>query len=285
MSKIAIVTDSTATIPAGLHSGLTIHTIPLDVIWGDQTFKDGVDITPNEFFAKLVGSRITPTTSQPSPEAFRSLYEQLSSEGYEILSIHISNRLSGTLDSARQAREMLPNSKIVIMDSENTSICLGQQVLAAARAAREGATLVECEAIANQVRENSGVLFVVRTLEYLRRGGRIGGAAALIGTALNLKPILEIRGGRVEAIEKVRTWNKALERLIELYAMRISNRSPLRICVLHGGVPQEAQDVLALLRRKFSDIEITEAVAENLGPVVGVHAGPGVIGLAYLVGM
>lgn len=285
MSKIAIVTDSTAAIPREFKRGLDIEVIPLQLIWGDTTYRDGVDITPGDFFKKLAESRIHPTSSQPSPAAFHAVYQKLANEGYEILSAHISSLLSGTIDSAQQAKAMLPKAKIAIHDSLTTSICLGQQVLAAARAAREGASLAECEAMAIKARENSGVLFAVRTLEYLRRGGRIGSAAAFFGTALNLKPILEIRGGKVEAIEKVRTWGKGLDRLKELYVERIGKRSPVRICILHGGVEEEAQAVLEEVRALFPAQDVTEAVVEYVSPVVGVHAGPGVIGLAFLAGM
>ena len=283
MSKIAIVTDSTAYLPAEIVRGHEIHSVPLQVIWGDETYRDGIDISPDQFYTRLPGSKINPTTSQPSPAAFREQYEKLAERGFEILSMHISSKLSGTMDSATQARESLPQLKIELHDSLSTSMCLGFQIMTVMRAAEQGASLQECKALAEQARENSGVLFLLNTLEFLRRGGRIGGAQAFLGTALNLKPILEVREGRVEGIDKVRTWNKATDRLLEIFEDRVGKRVPVRIAALHGAAASDAATILDRARKMYGPGDVSETVITSVSPVVGVHTGPGVIGLAYMV--
>ena len=283
MKKVAIVTDSTAYIPPEVSKGYPIHSAPLQVVWGAETFRDGIDISPDQFYTRLGEAKIMPTTSQPSPATFKTMYEQLSSEGYDILSLHISTKLSGTIDSATQARAMLPAVNIEVVDSTSTSMCLGFQVMAAARAAVQGATLRDCVAIAEQARANSGVMFLLSTLEFLRRGGRIGSGAAFLGTALNLKPILEVVGGKVEGIDKVRTWNKAQDRLLEIFEQRISGRKPLRIAAVYGGVRPEAEALLERARQRFGASDVSETLLSPVSPVIGVHTGPGCIGLAYMV--
>jgi DegV family protein with EDD domain len=226
---------------------------------------------------------VNPTTSQPSPAAFIEVYENLAAQGFDILSMHISSKLSGTMDSATQARAALPKLNIELHDSLSTSMCLGFQVLAVIRAAEQGASLKECKALAEQARQHSGVLFLLNTLEFLRRGGRIGGAQAFLGTALNLKPILEVRDGRVESIDKVRTWNKAMDRLLELFEQRVDKRVPIRIGGLYGGASEESAALLERARQRFGVSEVSETLISPVSPVIGVHTGPGVVGLAYIV--
>jgi DegV family protein with EDD domain len=283
MSKIAIVTDSTAYIPAEILRGHEIHSVPLQLIWGSETYRDGIDILPDQFYARLPESKVNPTTSQPSPAVFKDIYEKLAAQGFDILSMHISSKLSGTMDSATQAKAFLPKLNIELHDSLSTSMCLGFQVLTVIRAAEQGASLQECKALAEQARQHSGVLFLVNTLEFLRRGGRIGGAQAFLGTALNLKPIMEVRDGRVEGIDKVRTWNKAMDRLLELFEQRVDKRLPVRIGALHGGAVEEAATLLERARQRFGVSDVSETMISPVSPVIGVHTGPGVVGLAYMV--
>jgi DegV family protein with EDD domain len=285
MPKVAIVTDSTAYIPAELLRSYDVKVVPLQVIWGEQTFRDNVDITPAEFYDRLPKVKAHPTTSQPSPAAFKDIYEPLLAEGFDILSVHISAKLSGTIDSATQAKQLLPGAAIEIVDSMSTSLCLGFPVLAAARAAAQGSSLAECKAIAEQGIKNTGVLFAVNTLEYLRKGGRIGGAQAFLGTALNLKPILEVRDGRIEAVERVRTMNKAIDRLLELAAERIGSRRPISLAVVHAAAPEAADALLARLRTLYSVSDVSEAVISPVSPTLGVHVGPGTLGIAFMAGM
>ena len=241
MSKVAIVTDSTSNIPAELMNGYAISVLPLNLIWGDETFQDGVDIQPDEFYQRLKSNKICPTTSQPSPEAFRQVYEKLIADGFDILSVHISARLSGTMHSALQARNMVDSEKVEVVDLEMASMALGFPVLAAAQAAKEGATLEECKAIAVRCSANSGALFTVSTLEYLHRGGRIGGASAFLGTALDLKPILSLVDGKIEPIERVRTLNKAIDRLVENLKKTVDKKTPLNIAIINAMCAEEAE--------------------------------------------
>jgi len=286
MAKVAVVTDSTGFIQPEFTRGLPIFYIPLHVIWGDETYLDNVDLTPDQFYAKLKVSKILPSTSQPSPAAFRDLYIKLIDEGYDILSVHIASKLSGTVDSAIQARNLLPGSHIEIVDSETTSLAMGFQVLAGARLAAQGATLKECKVEAERARDNTGVYFVLDTLEFLHRGGRIGGAQAFMGTLLNLKPILEIRHGRVEAVERVRTSTKARERMIDLFYNRVEQfRCPVRIATLYTSDATQATELLEKARARFGLTDVGEAIQGQVGPVLGVHAGPGALGLAFMAGM
>jgi DegV family protein with EDD domain len=282
MAKIAIVTDSTAYIPPEMMRGHEIHSIPLQLIWGNETLLDGIDIQPDQFYARLSESKINPTTSQPSPAAFIEVYKKLAEQGFDILSMHLSSLLSGTMDSATQARAALPNLNIELHDSHSISMCLGFQVMTVIRAAEQGASLKECKALAEQASQNSGVLFLLNTLEFLRRGGRIGGAQAFLGTALNLKPILEVRGGRVEGIDRVRTWNKAADRLLEILEERVAGRTPVSLAALSGAAFNEATALLERARQLFGAGEVAETVVSSVSPVVGVHTGPGVVGLAYM---
>lgn len=285
MSKVALVTDSTAYIPAELSKQSAIYTVPLQVIWGDETQRDGIDITPEAFYTRLQSARVLPTTSQPSPAAFKSIYEELLSQGYQILSVHISSKLSGTIDSAQQAKAMLPQAPIEIVDSELTSMGMGYPVLLAARAAEQGATLKECKTLAEQACRNSGIIFAVNTLEFLHRGGRIGGAAAFLGTALNLKPLLELRGGRIEAVERIRTMSKATERLLDLIEQRVGSRTPIRLAAVHAGARELAETLLEKARTRFSISSVSQTSIAEVSPVIGVHTGPGCVGLTFTAGM
>ncbi len=285
MSKVAIVTDSTANIPEAMLQGLPLHALPLHVIWGENNYADGIDITPTEFYTRLQTAKTMPTTSQVTPGAFRDLYSRLLEEGYEILSLHISAKLSGTLDSAQQAVQFFPGAKISLVDSESTSMAMGFLALAVARAAQQGATLTECTQLAQHARTNINVYFVPSTLEFLHRGGRIGGAAALVGTALNLKPILTLRDGRVEAIERVRTMSKALDRMMEHVSTSIDGRRPVRLAAIHAKSPDEAAQLLERARQNFSVSEVSDALCAEVSPVIGTHTGPGTVGLAFMTGL
>jgi len=285
MSKVIVVTDSTAYIPGQLMEDYKIPVTPLQLIWGNEQFQDGVDILPVQFYERLKNSDIMPSTSQTTPGYFKNLYQELSNQGYEIFSIHISSKLSGTIDSAIQAKAMLEIPTIEIFDSQTSGMALGFQVLSVARAAANGANLKECLKIAEKARNQTGIYFAVRTLEFLHRGGRIGGAAAFVGTVLNLKPILEVRDGKIEAVDKVRTMNKAVDRIIELVKEKVKSHTPIRIAVQHANAAKEAEGLLQRITREFSENELIEVVIADVSPVIGTHTGPGVLGLAYMAGM
>jgi DegV family protein with EDD domain len=282
MPKTVIVTDSTATIPKEYLDQYLIRVAPQVLIWGEQTLLDGIDIQPDEFYDRLAKDPVHPTTSQATPAAFQQIYSDLLEEGYEILSILVSAKLSGTIESAKQAKEMFPGAPIEIVDSETTAMAMGFNVLTAARAAAEGASLAECKALAIRAIPHTGVLFAVDTLEFLHRGGRIGGGARFLATALNIKPILEIQDGRVEGLERIRTRRKCLARIVELIVDRVGGREPVRLATLHAKAQDDAR---FLLKVAGAELHPVETVFTEVSPVVGVHAGPGTVGLAYMAGL
>lgn len=287
MSKIAIVTDSTAYIPKDLEAEFKIHIAPLQLIWGEEQFRDGVDIQPVQFYEKLQTAEVMPSTSQATPGTFKEIYKELASQGYEIFSIHISSKLSGTIDSALQAKAMLDlqDKDIEIFDSETSGMALGFQVLAVARAVANGASLKDCVKLAEKARGKTGVLFAVKTLEFLHRGGRIGGAQAFLGTMLNLKPILEVRNGKIEAAGKVRTMNKATDKVIEIMKSKIGDQTPIRLAVQHANAYEEAKAFEQKLINSLPKDDIAEIVIADVSPVIGTHTGPGVVGVSYMAGL
>jgi fatty acid kinase fatty acid binding subunit len=282
--KVAFVTDSTAYIPNDLVKEYSITVAPQVLIWGEETFRDGVDIQPDDFYRRLKLAKIMPTTSQVSVVTLQLIFQDLVDKGFDVLGAFISAKLSGTMQSAMQAREALGNAarKVTIVDSHSTAMAMGFQVLTAARAAKQGASIAECHALIEKGRDHVGVYFAVDTLEFLYRGGRIGGAQRFIGSALNLKPILALKDGRVEAEDRVRTKSKALDRLLELVAGQVDGQSNVRIATLHANAEAEAVELLA---RAGKQLHAVESVLSSVSPVVGSHAGPGTVGLAFMAGM
>jgi DegV family protein with EDD domain len=285
MPPVAIVTDSTSNIPESLLRNLPITILPLQICWKEKIFLDGIDIQPDEFYKRLVTDKVLPTTSQATPAMFQQAYSRLTDEGNDILSIHISSKLSGTMDSAFQARNSLPGARIELFDSESTAMAMGWQVLAAARAAAQGATLLECKTLVEKARAQSGVLFLLDTLEFLHKGGRIGGASAFFGMAFNIKPILELRDGTIQPADKVRTSTKAQDKLLDIMEKRINGRFPVHLSALNANAYPEAEALLERARKRFSATEVTETNISVVSPVLGVHTGPGALGIAYLAGM
>jgi len=284
MSKIAIVTDSTAYIPSDLVQKYNLTVAPQVLIWGEETFRDGVDIQPDEFYARLKTAKVMPTTSQVTPITMKTTFEGLIEKGYDVLGIFISAKLSGTIQSAIQAKEMMEKAgeKVTFVDSYSTSMAMGYQVLTVARAVEDGANLAEAVALAEKAREHTGVYFAVDTLEFLHRGGRIGGAQRFLGTALNMKPVLAVIDGRVEAVERIRTKGKALERVLELVMEQTKGKTPIRLATLHAAAEGEAR---TLLDKASKEMNAVESIMSAVSPVVGTHAGPGTVGLAYMAGM
>jgi DegV family protein with EDD domain len=278
VSEIAIVTDSLASMPTELIEQYRIKVAPQVLIWGEEVFLDCVDITPSEFYARLKTAEVMPTTSQATVASFKELFEPLVAQGASILAIVGSSKLTATMNSAEQAKAMFPGATIEIIDSLGVAMSMGYQVLAAARALEAGKSFEEIVAVAQAAKQHTGVLFVVETLEFLHRGGRIGGAARLAGTALNLKPLLELKDGRVETVEKIRTKAKAKARLLDIVEERLAGKSNVRISPLHVAAEQEAKELGEEAARRCNPIE---NVLSEVTPVVGTHAGPGTIGLAY----
>ena len=282
MSKVIIVTDSVAYIPKELVAEYDIRVAPQILVWGDETYLDGVDIQPTEFYQRLANAKVMPGSSQVTPAIFHKIFSDALAEGGDILAVLVGAKLSGTIASANQARELLNAKNIEIFDSDNAAMAMGFQVLEAARAAKSGAGLAECKAAAENARQHVGVVFAVNTLEFLHRGGRIGGGTRFLGTALNIKPILEIRDGRVEAVERVRTRSRSLARLVELVEERTRGQRPIHLASLHANAPEEARELLNTANGSFGAVE---CILSEVSPVVGTHAGPGTVGLAYMAGI
>jgi DegV family protein with EDD domain len=280
MAKPAFVTDSTSYLPEELRRRHGIQVIPQVLIWGGETLLDGVDIMPTAFYERLKTADVMPTTSQATIGAFKDMFEPHVRAGRPILAILVSQKLSGTLQSAQSAKELFPEARIEIVNSESCAMAMGFQVLAAARAAEAGKSFDEVLAVAKDAKNHTGVVLVVDTLEFLHRGGRIGGAARLLGTALNLKPILELQDGVIEAVERVRTRSKAQARLLGLLEERINGRPNLRLAVLHAAAEREARQLLDEAAKRLNPME---TVFSEVSPVVGAHVGPGTLGLAYSV--
>lgn len=280
MSRIAIVTDSTVCMPADLVRQYRITVLPQILVWGDETFRDGENIQPNDFYRRLATAKIMPKSSQVSMVDFKDAYERLLGEGYEILNILISSGLSGTIASALQAREAFPpDAPIEIVDSRTTGMEMGLHILQAARRIEQGATLVEAKAAAETAQEYSGLILTPMTLEFLHRGGRIGGASRFLGTALNIKPILHVDGGRVEPLERVRTRKRAKRRIVEVIAGRIGDR-PVHVVALHANTAAEAAEILQMSKDKLN---VVESFIADVSPVIGTHVGPGTLAMAYMV--
>jgi DegV family protein with EDD domain len=280
--KVAFVVDSTTYLPEELAGDHPISVAPCMIIWHGEEIRDGVDIQPDEFYQRLSVAREIPGTSQPSPAVMKEHFEGWLSKGYEVLGVFISHKLSGTFASAKQALSTLPGAPIEIVDSLTGAMGVGWAVLAAARAAAKGASLAQCEAIVKENVENSGILMMVDTLEFLHRGGRIGGAKRFLGSLLNLKPILEIVDGGFAGVEQVRTRRKALNRLVELTAQRIGDRKPVRVAVLHANASDVAQNLLERAKARLNPIE---TVISTVSPAVGAHLGPGTVGLVFTAGV
>jgi DegV family protein with EDD domain len=211
-------------------------------------------------------------------------FKQLLEQDFNVLGIFLSSRISGTMESALKALEGLPQAagKIAVVDSLWTTMAMGWPVLTAARAAQAGESLENCRKVAENACENTGVFFVVETLEFMRRGGRIGGAQALLGTALNIKPVLVMQKGRIEPVEKIRTKKKALQRILELTAERIGSRSPVRVATVHANAEAEALSLLDEARKAYNPIE---TLCCPLSPAIGTHVGPGTIAMPYMAGV
>lgn len=284
MSKIALVTDSTTYMPPELVKKYNISVAPQVLIWGDQTYKDGVDIESREFFTRLKTAKVMPSTSQVAVVSFQEIFQDLVEKDFEVLALLVSSKLSGTIQSAVQARDLMSSAreKIHIVDSQSVAMALGFQVLAVARAIEEGASLSDAIALAERSHEYTGVFFAVDTLEFLHRGGRIGGAQRFLGTMLNMKPILAIQDGRVEGIDRIRTKSKAHDRILELTIEKVAGRTPVRLATLHANA---ADDARAILTRAEEALKPVESIFTEVSPTVGTHAGPGTVGLAFMAGL
>jgi DegV family protein with EDD domain len=278
---IAVVTDSTAYMPPELLEQYGIFVVPNVVNWGTQTYRDGIDIQSKAFFERLKTDPVLPTTAVASIGEFHDIYAKAAQEAEAVVGVHLSAKLSGTYSAAVQAAKMLVGKRIEVIDSNATAMAMGFVVLAAARAAEAGQSVEQVVQAARDTIPHVGVVFTVETLQFLRRGGRIGGAAAFVGSLLDMKPILDLRDGRVEPIERVRTKRKAVDRVMDIIVERTNGKSPIRLATLHANVPEEAA---ALLEKCKQRVGAVEAIMCEVSPTVATHTGPGTIGLAYCAG-
>lgn len=281
MSQIKIVTDSTADLPQSLVKELNISVIPLKVNFKTDSYREGIDISTKEFYEKLTTATELPTTSQPTPNEFEDLYVKLTEDKSSIISIHISSKLSGTMQAALIAKNQLFDHDITVIDSKQVSMALGLLVIIAARAAKEGKSKEEIIDLVNKIKDEIQTYFVVDTLEYLHKGGRIGKAAALVGTVLNIKPVLTIQDGMIAPFEKIRGKTKALERISEIPKEFAHDESLLYCGVVHANCLEEA---IQFHQKVVSKIKCNEYIISEVGAVVGTHCGPGTIAVFFYKG-
>jgi len=277
LQKVGIVTDSTADIPENLVQELGITVVPLKVIFDDQeVLRDGVDIKAEEFYPRLQKAKNLPRTSQPTPAEFAAAYEDLAAKYETIISIHISSKMSGTIQSARTGAQMVPGADIEVIDSTYVSMGCGFIVLEAAKAAQAGKTKEEILFLVNDMISKMLVYFIPETLEYLEKGGRIGKAQAFAGTLLNIKPIVYITEGIIHPYEKVRGRKRAIDRLVQVVSEKVGREQVL--CALaHGMNPEGVEE---LRKKVVTQINVIEKpIVYVPGAIVGTHSGPGVLGL------
>ncbi len=277
--KIAIVTDSTCDLPNDLVRKYNIHVIPQSIIWGGEELRDGIDITPTDFYHRLETDPVIPTSSQPTPSQFKALFEEIASSGAEqIACFTLSKNLSGTYQSAVQAADMV-DVNVTVMDTVAVSLGLGWQVLAAAEAREAGGSVEEMMGAATKVRSTMRTYLTVDTLEYLHRGGRIGGAAKMVGTALQLKPMLYVdhQGlGRVEPGEKTRTRKKAIQKMVETLFGELDTSKPMKIGIVHCNARKDADELADQVKSDYPNVEI---LINDVTSVIGVHVGPGALAM------
>ncbi len=275
---VKVVTDSTADIPLQLAQEMGVSIVPLSVIFGDQVYREGVDISHDLFYEMLEHSHDLPTTSAPSVGDFLAVYEPLLGESNELVSIHLSSKLSATYSNACQAAQFLSDrgARIEVVDSQQASFGMGFIVAAAARAAEGGASLEQVKTVAQRSIPRVHIVFVLDTLEYLRRGGRIGRARALLGTVLRIKPILTVREGEIHPEGRVRTMAHALERM---YQYCMSYPQVREMAIGYSTNPLLAEELRSRLAAARPDVTI---YLTRVGPVLGTHTGPGVFGAGVI---
>ncbi len=276
----AIVLDSTSDFFDARERHSNMRIVPLYVIFGGESFRDHVDIRPDEFYSRLAAATALPTTSQPTAGDFLAVYEELVAHGYRrIWSIHLSAKLSGTFGSAEQAAESLGGDVVRVVDSETASLACAMLAEAIDRRLEHGTTDDEIERLIERFRRENRVVFTVATLEYLQKGGRIGKAQALAGALLNVKPILSVADGAIVPIGRVRGRQKALAEFRRVFAEHTSDQEGLRVAIAHANAPDWIAELTDLVKsiRPRAEIELVE----TLGAVVGTHTGPGAVGFFW----
>ena len=273
---IKVVTDSTADIPVQLREELGISVVPLYVRFGDKTFQDGVTITNDEFYARLVNGNVFPKTIQASPEDFRPVYEKLGKEADGIVSIHISEKFSGTGNSARLARGNIKNGcPVEVINSDSMSIGLGMIVLAAARAAKAGESMTSVINIANEAITRTHLLVLFDSLKYLAKGGRIGQAKSLLGTLLNIKPLLSMKDGIVVPVSQARSYSKGVEQLYTFLTGALKEKDNVKdLAIMYNTDSKEAEELADRIAALYPREKI---IMGKVGPILSSHAGPNLL--------
>lgn len=277
MPSVHLVCDSTADLDPAFRAAHAVRVVPLKVIFGDETFADGVDISAEDFYARLAAPGPFPRTSQPTPAEFEDVFRELGADGAPIICTTISADLSGTYASATQARAALPELDIRVIDTRSVAVGHYAAVREAVRVIESGGDADGVVAGIATVGSTDKVLFTVETLEFLRRGGRIGGARALLGSVLDIKPILEIRDGVIEAVGRVRTYPRAIDRVVEECRQAAESWGGVELVVAHANRPKIAAELVERMRPLVSG----EPALTVVGPVVGCHSGPGAIGVGF----
>jgi DegV family protein with EDD domain len=279
--KVAILTDSTAYLTENQIDEYGIEVIPLNVIWEGTSYLDNVDISSDEFYERLKTAKELPTTSQPSVGAFKEYFDRIAPDVEGIAAVLLSDKISGTIASAKAALDQMGGFPIEIVDSKTTTAGLALVVLEAAKLAKEGKDLVAVAARAREVSGKVKTMFLVDTLEFLHKGGRIGGAQRFVGSLLSVKPILHLLDGAVDTLDSVRTKKKALSTFVEIAKADIEQQSGrVYAGIFHGLAEDEAKQMADQVKAMFSPEELS---ISGLSPVIGVHTGPGTVGLAYFV--
>ncbi|NUT32805.1 MAG: DegV family protein [Hamadaea sp.] len=275
--SVAVVTDSTAYLPPDLVEGYGIHVVPLYVVLAGRSGREGIDIGPGDVARTLAVRGQTVSTSRPTTGDFVAAYRHALDDGAErIVSIHLSGVLSSTSDAARLAAAQIGEHIVTVVDSRSAAMGAGFAVLAAARSAAAGADADEVAENAREMAATTRTFFVVDTLDYLRRGGRIGSAAAVLGSALAVKPVLHVEDGRVVPLEKVRTSARALNRMLQRAVERAGDE-PTSLAVHHLAAEEKAQRLAAELRERVPHVR--ELHVSELGAAIGAHVGPGAVGI------
>jgi DegV family protein with EDD domain len=277
-AKVAVVTDSTAYIPPEALGDLDIPIIPVWMIWDGDSFRDGVDIDPPTFYKRLRTSKTFPTTSQPSAGEFEAFFRDVGSRADAIVGIYVTGRLSGTVDNAQAAAQRLSDLTIRVIDSGATSMAQGFVVLAAARAAAAGKSLDEVVAVAEDMRDRAHLIVALDTLDWLHRGGRVGNAKWLVGRVLNIKPLLHFEDGTLQPLAQVRSKSKAVDRVLDLTEQQLAGQPMAEAAVIDVDSPAEADELMERVATRFA---ISPVYRTTVSPAIGVHAGPGAVGLCF----
>ncbi len=276
---VKIVTDSSVDLPAQLVEELGITVVPLYVRFGNEVYRDQIDISADEFYQRLQHDPVHPSTTQPTPQDFANVYEKVAPKADGIVSVHISAKLSGTCNSALQGKKMReevgPICPIEVIDSQTLTMGLGIICIAAAKAANAGGSVEEVVDEVKKMIPRMHLLFTLDTLKYLALGGRIGKAKALLGSVLNVKPILAIKDGEVVPAGQVRSRSKGIDRLVDFVQSAASIQD---LAIIYNTTPDEAQTLAERVAPIFAKEKITIA---RLGPLLGVHAGPGALAIAF----